>query len=283
MRAHQTKHHGESEADHHRPQPGPGKHTNVEDQQNDKHGPLFADGADWENLDGEGGDRKLASASRKGNKDSTVEHLAKVGKTVFDEVNHALESFEDKLSEYSGEDARLARAWLDDQAATCGPSSAQFQRRVDANAHTLGNFYLARLLREAGVQARNLAKSSHTLAKDYDKDHVGSLLTFVRDAIESAKAISTAWTDYNKDISAVDDVVYRIGTRCGEQPKIPISPKVDPLVLPKPKWRIQLNPKITAPGGLSLGLDIPGVKVPGKHQVVPKALPHSGGAIQLIA
>ena len=192
------------------------------------------------------------------------------------EINHALEAFGDLLSGYTDHVANEAKAWLQDMAAHCGPSTAALQRSVRLNSERLGNFYLARLVREAGVQARNMAKSCKELHDKHDEDPVGSLATFIRDALESAKSLAQAFRDYNESIDAMDDLVAQIGVRCGKHPELPVSPLILPLVVPKPDFRIFIHPDV--PGG-GAGITLPGLKLPGQRKVIPKVLPSDRGLI----
>jgi hypothetical protein len=234
--------------------------------------------AQWEDIDpaeldgADGGDRELASAAgaptataaRKRKKHKT---LAQIGEQILNGINKVLEGFADELSKYSEHGAHEAKEQLQHIQATCGPGSTHIQHRVQVQADKLTSFYFARLMREAAVQARNMAKACHELHKNLHDHKPGALLSFIGDALDAARELVGEFGEFSRDVQDVDDIVHDISVRCGHRVELAIPHAMRPLVIPKPKYEFHINPKLL-PGGPIIV--VPGLKIPGNHRVLPR-------------
>jgi hypothetical protein len=211
--------------------------------------------------------------------------LALMGQRLLSEVQHVLEGIADKLSEYSPHTANHSKQILEEMAESCGPSTVAIQRRIQVHAGRMTSFYFARLASQLGKQARNMAKACHDLREGLHDGDPTALGVFIRDAIEAAFGVAGDLGEFSKDTREVDDLVHRIGVRCGEKPKLEIPKAIEPLVTPKPRLELHIHPdlQIHIPGIGAGPVILPGLKLPGQHRVVPKAIIVPKGPIQLEA
>jgi hypothetical protein len=247
-----------------------GKTTRAAHEAHAAHTSAF-EGAEWEDIHGEGGaTATAASKKKKKHKDGLVETLAKIGEEVLGKIADKILGDLKKLTEYSPHEATEAKRLLEHLAATCGPSSVSLQRRVEAAAHKIGGYQFAKLLRKGLELARDMTSACHDLRKNFDDDGLGAIFKFIGSALGGAKDWATAINDHAKAVHEVDTLLVRIGSRCGKQPEIDIPKPVKPLIREAPHVDLELDKALQQKYGITRQLQLPGIKLPGHKSVIPK-------------
>lgn len=224
----------------------------------------------------------VPSAKRTKNTDGVAERLAKLGEEVLDKIAGKVLDDLKQLTEYSPREADAAKEYLVRIAATCGPSSVSLQRQVRAAAHKIGQFHFAKLLRKALELARDMAGACHDLHENFDEDGIGALFKFIGAAMGTAKSWVGAIDDHAKAIHEVDELLVKIGARCGERPQVEVPAQIKPLIKPLPRVSLELEKRLAEQLGHH-DLQLPGIQLPGQHLVIPKPILEVRGPVIVMA
>ena len=214
---------------------------------------------------GDGEPRAAAARARK----SDGEKLADAGEQVLDAVKEALDKLADELTKYNEDRANRAKEQLEEIRATCGPGTAHIEHKVQVQADRLTNFYFAKLMRAAALQARNMANACAELSKQLHEHKDGAVGAFLGKALLSAGELAIDFIEFSTDIAEVNTLVAEIGARCERRLDLKIPHALKPHVLARPKFQFHVNPKLSPDGTV---ITVPGLKLPGGHTVLPHGL-----------
>lgn len=197
------------------------------------------------------------------------EKLADAGEKVLDGVKEALQKLADELTKYNEAGAEHAKEQLEHIRATCGPGTAHIDHKVQVQADKLTNFYFARLMRAAAGKARDMADACAELSKQLHEHKAGAIGTFIAKALLAAGELLIDFGEFSTDVGEVNTLVAEIGSKCERRVQLKIPHALRQHVLPKPKFKIHINPHLLPDGPV---ITLPGLKLPGGHTVLPHGL-----------
>ena len=223
-----------------------------------------------------------AGPHSRGPREGESERLAEAGERLLDGVAEMLQKLADTLSDYSDAGAERGKEELEQLLETCGPGTVNINQQVQVQADKLTNFYFAKLMRAAAIQARNMAKACGELHKQLHEHKDGAIAAFLGKAIFSAGELLIEFGQFNLEVGVVTSLVAQIGARCGRPVELHIPQALKPHVLTRPKFQFHINPQLSPDGGL---FTIPGLKIPGGHTILPHGLsvPHGPVTGQYVA